>query len=684
MADVEKQPDAAASATSVICVRCRTTAATLELPQSGSYCSPCATDIFHVKAKLGLDRARGTCLQYAHRSSGRRKGKAKESEPRDGAAADEKGIAVAFSGSDSSFMLLHAVAQYFLPDGPRAEQEQESGAGAGGAKSKRKKKDTRRMDTVAFLNVLYVDQGALARGPAASDSELEDIYTERVARLRSVVKSVSPSFNFVPLRLEDIFQPDTLPQSDDQRAGKDQSAEYVLCTSPPSSSRYLLPDSPNQTAKETLTPKQALRRLHDAVNPPPAQMPRLSVPAALTRSEDMRRILTQRLLRRAAREQGACALLLGDTASGAAVRFIEAIAKGEGGKAAVEGAPAIWMNDVLVCRPLREILAQEIRFQVQLPGMQSEGSSGGRYLSASSQTSERGSIGRLTNGFIANLESNVSSTVSTVTKTASKIVLDLPPARVRQETEEEAAVSVPDPKTVPQVVQTPDEQLGDDRTGLQTSEARKLKGLQMAFGSAAQRLIRMVEELPRWDELMQDDVAADSDAGTPSSTNSRACPFCGFPSQSEKAHGWKESISILASASSDASDPRQQAKQAPSSDSIELTASLCYGCALVLDTPPPLTRGPILTLAPEAAQLQHMPLPKFVWDAACHLTTRHKATGPQVGHMEVTIQAMREFALGNGALQTTEVPGGEPSRLRKIDQDEMRARIGQFVLPDEP
>ncbi|KAE8250392.1 hypothetical protein A4X13_0g4759 [Tilletia indica] len=604
--DGVQQMSSAASPRTAICVRCRVTAATLELPQTGAYCSPCATDIFHVKAKLGLDRARGTCLEYAQRAG---KGKAKEVEPSEGgSAADEKGIAIAFSGSDSSLMLLQAVAQYFLPDGPEAENQQEraQNAGAGGAKSKRKKKDTRRMDTVAFLNVLYVDQGALNRG----SEESEDTSTERIAHLKSVVKSISPSFRFVPLRLEDVFRSSPLPQSEDRQETPDDSAEYVLCTSAPSSSRHLLLPS---TTQASLTPKQALRQLHDAINPPPSQMPRLSVPAALTRSEDLRRILTQRLLRKAAREQGACALLLGDTASGAAVRFIEAITKGEGGKAAVEGAPAIWMNDLLVGRPLREILAQEVRFQVELLGMQPGGLTKGSYLSASSQTAERGSIGRLTNGFIANLESNVASTVSTVTRTASKIVLDLPTPRLRQD-RDEAPASMPAQEVKSLGAEVPDEGLDQGDADIEASEARKRKGQQIAFGSAAQRLIRMVEEVPRWDELMQDDESMDQGA---SSTSSRACPFCGMPAQSEKANGWKESISILASASSDASyPPPQTSEEAPTSDRVDLTSFLCYGCALVLDTPPPLTRGIGSTKPVGAGPVEsgRMPLPKFVSD----------------------------------------------------------------------
>ncbi|KAE8212015.1 hypothetical protein CF319_g9295, partial [Tilletia indica] len=63
-------------------------------------------------------------------------------------------------------------------------------------------------------------------------------------------------------------------------------------------------------------------------------------------------------------------------------------------------------------------------------------------LPALSQTAERGSTGRLTNGFIAILESNVASTVSIVTRTVTKIVLDLPTPRFRQD-RDEALVSMP-------------------------------------------------------------------------------------------------------------------------------------------------------------------------------------------------------------------------------------------------
>ncbi|KAK0563607.1 Cytoplasmic tRNA 2-thiolation protein 2 [Tilletia horrida] len=633
----------AAEGRSTVCVRCRVTPASLLLPQTGAYCPPCATDIFHIKAKLGLDRARGACLQHAQRisSSTLVKGKERQVDISGYGSGSARGIAIGFSGSDASLLLLHAVARYFLLDSTDVVQEEH---GTGVTKSKRVKKDTRRMDTVAAIDVLYVDDGALKRTGSGNTAT-----SQHAAQLAEIVRKVSPSFNFVHLRLEDVYR--SRPTPEESAAVAAAAAELVLCTSAPSSSRRLFPDT---ATTDTLTPTQALQHLHDSINPPPSQMPRLSLPAALTRAEDLRRILTQRLLRSAARERGACALLLADTASSTAVRFIDAIAKGEGGKAAVEGAAAVWMNDLLICRPLREIMAQEVEYQIQKLGeLRPEGIAQASYMRAKAEAGERSSIGRLTNDFIANLESNVASTVSTVTRTASKIVLDLP-------TNQEGRVDG-------SAAQTP-------VAATSSNQADKPLPSQTLFGSAAQRLIRMVDELPYWDETASErsNRAEPTSSGAVVVSRSDPCPLCGMPAQGQKAQGWKESISILASA-----PPPPPSDSGVNEDpKLNLSSKLCYGCALVLDTPPPLDRA--LTGAVSAVR-EPMPLPRFVLDA---MQTLASSTNPSASKAEeVDLSAL---TIGPPIGQSADAPVPEEEvRLRKIDEAEMRARIGKFVLPDE-
>lgn len=278
---------------------------------------------------------------------------------------------------------------------------------------------------------------------------------------------------------------------------------------------------------------------------------------------------------------------------------------------------------------------------------------------------ESSSIGRLTNGFIANLETNVASTVSTVTQTASKIVLDLP-----ERVEDPGNSHANSKGTI-------------DRPTLQldTPDAPRIRvggPPSIIFGSAAQRLIRLAQDVPRWDELM-----LDSD---PSPSTAHACPLCGMPAQSEKAQGWRESISILASANKHAETDRRCSASGPPG-SVSLSSALCYGCSLVLDTPPHLVaRGPVSAGEVGAAKpRQCMPLPRFVLEATQRVLGRK--TSPNGEHMHEDEGLLKSIlTLTVGGPVNGESPGaehGEDVALRKIDQAEMRARIGKFVLSDD-
>ena len=148
---------------------------------------------------------------------------------------------------------------------------------------------------------------------------------------------------FVPLKLEEIYR--VASSSFEGVAWKPSDSDTQHISSHPSS---------------VSNPTQALQQLFSTLHP--TSTPRTGASSARTRTEDLHRLLIQALLRRTASELDCSALLLGDSATRISIRLIEDLAKGAGHKLAVQGNDAVWIDDLLLVRPFKGHLMQEILF----------------------------------------------------------------------------------------------------------------------------------------------------------------------------------------------------------------------------------------------------------------------------------------------------------------------------------
>jgi hypothetical protein len=254
------------------------------------------------------------------------------------------------------------------------------------------------------------------------------------------------------------------------------------------------------------------------------------------------------------------------------------MARGRGFKMSLEDAPFRW-RDVFMLRPLSDVSSKEVAFHLRANGMDylvpqdpialEMLNTEGTYDSGS-----KASIGRLTESLIHLLDSNVASTISTVNRTAAKLVF-------HEEAASHEAIN-------------DDEQKGDTDNGFERigpsmrlrrrEEAQRgqldqvehdMRG--MGLGGHGARNYNTIQTWPRYDGKDE-------------------CPMCQMPAQ-QGLQAWREGLTVTKVKSTDTSIPIP-------STSINLSELLCYACNLLLDTPEntePKTK---------------MPLPTFVRDLA--------------------------------------------------------------------
>ncbi|KAH8353477.1 hypothetical protein KR084_011277 [Drosophila pseudotakahashii] len=109
-----------------------------------------------------------------------------------------------------------------------------------------------------------------------------------------------------------------------------------------------------------------------------------------------------------------------------ATQLLTAIALGRGGSAALDVAllDDRLAGDVKLLRPLKDLNEQEIQFYVHAQRLKPLIQTGSRYGQECGQTA---SLQNLTSAFVANLQQNYSSTVSTVFRTGDKIAVNAHP-----------------------------------------------------------------------------------------------------------------------------------------------------------------------------------------------------------------------------------------------------------------
>ncbi|XP_030060447.1 cytoplasmic tRNA 2-thiolation protein 2 isoform X2 [Microcaecilia unicolor] len=149
---------------------------------------------------------------------------------------------------------------------------------------------------------------------------------------------------------------------------------------------------------------QALNQLFDSVT-------------SLTAKEELLHTLRSHLLIHTARAQGYSKVMLGDSCTRLAVKFLTNISLGRGAFLAMDtGFSDGRYGDVVLVRPMREYSLKEISAYNEMFGVPTFFSP-----ALNSKPSEKGSIHQLTETFINKLQSDFPSTVSTVFRTSEKL-----------------------------------------------------------------------------------------------------------------------------------------------------------------------------------------------------------------------------------------------------------------------
>lgn len=384
------------------------------------------------------------------------------------------------------------------------------------------------------LHVIYIDDSALHGG---SNQDQTD-------EVRGIVESyggAAAGLNFVPVKLEEIFE------DDDEAVEQLALASQEEAAAGRPSSRIRAHKRPHATSSSA---RDSLLSLFSTLSPTTTAA-RSTLPAVRTRFETLHHSLLQHLLRRIARQRLGCSsLLLGESATRSSVRMLSSLAVGAGHKWAVEGAEGgVWVDDLLVLRPMKETLDKEVAFYVKYKQLRCVET---RNLVGPSAGGPA-SIGRLTQSFIAALEKGVPSTVSTVGRTGSKLVL------------KEAGSMT---------------SLGTSLLQASESVDDVVRG-KSGVGQKGDRLMATVlKDTQRWTWRRAKGASSSSSSATPPRPVVLPCPLCGLPAQ-EGAGRWRQKITIR---QPEVEDGNASEEAASSSSSVNLDEMLCYPClSLFLD-----------------------------------------------------------------------------------------------------
>lgn len=654
------------------CVRCKANPA-LAIFRDAIYCQACALTVFDQKAKSGLEFARGAGLaKYvaaakaeSSRASasisyvaavltseqGKKNGKQINNGSGNAEVHVSANVAIAFSGGASSRALLRTATQYFRPEtsfdtrsARRAKARGESvdsPAETAVSSSKRGASNAAgRFNEIGKIFVLHIDDSAII--PNGVD---------RTEEARKMVENENcPDLHFVALKLQDIYR---IPSSD--------AFEGVAWTLRDGDAQHLA-----SATTSVSDPTQALKDLFASLHP--SNTPRTAASSARTRLEDMHRLLVSTLLRRTATELDCAALLLGDSATRISIRLIEDLAKGAGHKLPVQGSDAAWIDDLLVVRPLKGHLLQEVLFYTSTLGL--EEITPEQHVvpptvstrdvlentNAAVPAMDKSSIARLTETFILNLEKGVPSTVTTIGKTGGKLVLNAPADDALASSASHPISGNASNSTSGFANVGPSVSLRTRGPGALTDPVTDLTlsgppaGSEPRIGSRGIKLAQASAACFRWHIR-------------------RGCALCGMPSQQPHARYWKRDITIssLAETAPSQSSPAGPAATATQGQDgfIELSDHLCYACLLVL-APPPSDES--------TASL----LPAYVLEHVNRSTgTLGESDDGVASGLSVDQRSDEDAQNGNRAHCASHEPAPQP-----LKRSEIKAQINEFLLDD--
>ena len=708
--DPASQP-ASGPSRATACVRCKANPA-IAIFRDSIYCQACALAVFDQKAKSGLELARGAGLaRYVAAAQADANGAASAAASTSSSSAapsspaklanangdmDKRpmpakqvnngggnaevnvsaNVAIAFSGGPSSRALLRTAVEYFRPEsssvtpriarrrkgrGEPVEPASPSDFDATSTSSSSRRgaaHSSGRLNEVGKIFVLYIDDSAVIPNDGGVD---------RTETARKMVEDEDcPDLHFVPLKLEDIY-----------RTSASDSLEGVSWT---------LREADTQCISSTPTtvsdPVREIKALFSSLHPPTT--PRTGASSARTRVEDLHRTLISALLVRTAHTLSCSSLLLADSATRISIRLIEDLAKGAGHKLPVQGSDAVWIDDLLVVRPLKAHLLQEVLFYTQALGLdhiQPEQHVVPPTVSTSDvmgnantavPVMDKSSISRLTETFVLNLEKGVPSTVTTIGKTGSKLVLNAPSL---------STSSIAGAEGVE----------GASRSTLAFKQVGPSVSLRhRSPGGVMQQMANL-------------SIGTRSDASTEPRIGSRGiklaqtsaacfhwqtqlgCALCGMPSQHPHARHWKRNITISSLAETSPAPPRhtEQYDTAESKTEaergrgrgewIDLADHLCYACLLVLAPP---TRP-----SADAEEMCFSLLPAYVLERIQRRrsTTHQRAqTNGELTDTNGSAAAEETAANGDHAKCASHTPA--PQLLKR---SEIKAKINEFLLDDE-
>lgn len=138
---------------------------------------------------------------------------------------------------------------------------------------------------------------------------------------------------------------------------------------------------------------------------------------SLTAKEDLLLRLRHQIICKVAEKFGLAKVFLGDSGTRLSVRLLADIAQGRGAQLTEDtGFSHNWGSQVVVLRPMREFVAQEIAMYNNIHHIESV-----TIPTLATKTDHRSSIARLTEQFVRGLQLDFPSTVSTVFRTGDKL-----------------------------------------------------------------------------------------------------------------------------------------------------------------------------------------------------------------------------------------------------------------------
>ncbi|KAI9098914.1 hypothetical protein DFS34DRAFT_649612 [Phlyctochytrium arcticum] len=265
-------------------------------------------------------------------------------------------VMLAFSGGPSSRLLLQLLTDFHDPNPT----------------------NTRKKQRLSSVEVCHIDHSGAVDGT-----------TEHEEQIRTIGEQ-SP-FTYHHIKLESAFE-----------TANDEGGPMILASDVPADDPAALPLIPSLDS--SLTPVVCLKRCLTGLHKPSSK-------------EDMLHHLTHRLLLHHARKHNCNVLLFADNATRLAIKVISATSKGRGFGLPMEVASELaWEKDMLIVRPLKDVLAKEVGVYNRYAGLDP-------VVSPTLTTAMPGktSIDRLTEEFVVGLQNDFPMTVPTVVRTGAKV-----------------------------------------------------------------------------------------------------------------------------------------------------------------------------------------------------------------------------------------------------------------------